>query len=983
MHLKTVAAVVAFTASTAALAQLGRTEKLVVTGDPAPDGNGQFDGAALWGPVLNSAGQTAFYASLTGTSGGSGVDDFGVFRSQGYSITQIARRGQGAPDGNGVFSGFASPWPDIDDSGQLVWQSTLSGTAGGSGAPDTQGIFRGSGAAVTQLARGGQPAPDGNGYLLTLGLPATNNAGAVVFGATLGGTAISGLDDRAIYRAQGVLTKIVRSWESAPDGNGIFYQLGEPTLNASGQVAFTAQLLGTVGVEADDYGLYRGDGTTLTQIAREGQAPPDGNGTFGNFIQPPWICDNGQVGFQVYIAGAPGDTYFGLYRGDGSTTTKIVRNGDPSPDGNGDIEYFMPNPSMNNVGQAAWWAFLRNTAGGTTDDQAIFRGSNTSDAIKIARRGDPAPGGDGTIGSFGDLVLNDTGVVAFESSLLGTSTNEVIYAGDGIDLVQVAREGQSLEGSTINYMSLPVYHDTRSSINGNGQVAYWAALADGRYGHFLFTPTLHWRGPSTGSWDTAANWTLGLVPADVHDIVIDPAGTTTVLGPSSPVAPNSLTVGGGAGVATLQLQPGGTLTPATWYVLVEDTGVLTGEGTLNADLYNYGVVSTTNATVTAYFINNGEVRLGDLSHRITALQLMNRGVIQGSGRIFAQYYGDMFGRLTVGSGEHLIITGAGHTNDGQIEVLGGELEFIGDFTNTRVFAPGLITGHDAVLRFHGGLTNHASVALSFGASDIFGDITNTAPGKIILSGGSNVTFYDDVVNQGELRTSAGSTAVFFGSVSGSGTFTGTGVNYFEGDLRPGSSPALVTFGGDVVLGSGALLAIDIGGITRGTSYDAINVAGDLSLDGTLSVALFGGFSPAVGNSFDIMDFGSLTGTFDRLLLPVLGTDRKWDRSQLYTQGMLSVTTLLLADVNLDGMVNALDISPFVQRLIHWSYQDEADCNQDGAVNALDISPFVAYLIRGAVRVVPEPTTLILLSIGAAASVRRRRQARRFGPAGVL
>ena len=58
---------------------------------------------------------------------------------------------------------------------------------------------------------------------------------------------------------------------------------------------------------------------------------------------------------------------------------------------------------------------------------------------------------------------------------------------------------------------------------------------------------------------------------------------------------------------------------------------------------------------------------------------------------------------------------------------------------------------------------------------------------------------------------------------------------------------------------------------------------------------------------------------------------------------LPATTVLLGDVNLDGIVNFLDISPFIQRLSNQVLQAEADVNQDGVVSFLDISPFIMIL----------------------------------------
>ena len=53
--------------------------------------------------------------------------------------------------------------------------------------------------------------------------------------------------------------------------------------------------------------------------------------------------------------------------------------------------------------------------------------------------------------------------------------------------------------------------------------------------------------------------------------------------------------------------------------------------------------------------------------------------------------------------------------------------------------------------------------------------------------------------------------------------------------------------------------------------------------------------------------------------------------------------LLLGDANLDGLVNFLDISPFIGLLSGGGFLNEADMNQDGFVNFLDISPFIVAL----------------------------------------
>ena len=57
----------------------------------------------------------------------------------------------------------------------------------------------------------------------------------------------------------------------------------------------------------------------------------------------------------------------------------------------------------------------------------------------------------------------------------------------------------------------------------------------------------------------------------------------------------------------------------------------------------------------------------------------------------------------------------------------------------------------------------------------------------------------------------------------------------------------------------------------------------------------------------------------------------------------NAVTLTLGDCNQDGIVNFLDISPFISFLSVGEYLAEADVNQDGVVDFLDISPFIALL----------------------------------------
>ena len=107
-----------------------------------------------------------------------------------------------------------------------------------------------------------------------------------------------------------------------------------------------------------------------------------------------------------------------------------------------------------------------------------------------------------------------------------------------------------------------------------------------------------------------------------------------------------------------------------------------------------------------------------------------------------------------------------------------------------------------------------------------------------------------------------SKVVFFGSYNGG--IVGGGAAFIDGDLRPGNSPGVVSFGGDLVLDGLSRLFIDIGGTTPGNgpgNHDQVNVVGNASLGGQLILSPFNGFVPVSGDKFVIMTDSSETGTF--------------------------------------------------------------------------------------------------------------------------
>ena len=123
-------------------------------------------------------------------------------------------------------------------------------------------------------------------------------------------------------------------------------------------------------------------------------------------------------------------------------------------------------------------------------------------------------------------------------------------------------------------------------------------------------------------------------------------------------------------------------------------------------------------------------------------------------------------------------------------------------------------------------------------------------------------------------------------------------------------------------------------------------------------ALPAGFTTAVGNpdfaqviamwttsDFEIVDGDVRTTTVTIFQEPTLIFDNNADpRFGGSVRCVKDATDLLLGDVNGDGVVDLLDVAPFIELLENGGFLKAADVNQDGVVNLLDVDPFVVLIV---------------------------------------
>jgi autotransporter-associated beta strand protein len=271
-------------------------------------------------------------------------------------------------------------------------------------------------------------------------------------------------------------------------------------------------------------------------------------------------------------------------------------------------------------------------------------------------------------------------------------------------------------------------------------------------------------------------------------------------------------------------------------------------------------------------------------------------------------------------------------------------------------------------------------------SQFAGAITG-AGGSLVKQGAARLTLAGTTtytggtqIDAGTLRVNgsvAGAVDINAGGVlQGSGSIGGLVTNAVGGTLAPGSSAGALTVG-SLSLSAGSQTQIELGGLTRGSEYDAVIANVSAVLNGTLTVSLINDFLPALGNSFDLFDWGTTEGAFESVALPELSAGLEWDATSLYTSGVLSVVNATFApgDFNHDGAVDGADLVVWRSALGENAMGDaDADGDSDGSdfliwQQNLGSQPAVA-----ATAAVPEPTSMWSLCVALLAILRRRGKA---------
>ncbi|MDA8746087.1 glycosyl hydrolase [Rubripirellula amarantea] len=180
-----------------------------------------------------------------------------------------------------------------------------------------------------------------------------------------------------------------------------------------------------------------------------------------------------------------------------------------------------------------------------------------------------------------------------------------------------------------------------------------------------------------------------------------------------------------------------------------------------------------------------------------------------------------------------------------------------------------------------------------------GVLAGNNPG-IVKLGVANMILNGDNTYVGYTRVNEG-TLVVNGSIGGNdvlvnngGTLGGTGqiaamIDANNGGIvAPGNSPGTLT-AGSADFAAGSTLSIELLSFTE---FDRLVLNGPLVVDpgAILQIQLLGGYMPSVGDSFDVLDFASFSGSFGVIEAPAL-TNAQWDFAQFSSDGIIGVTAV--------------------------------------------------------------------------------------------
>ena len=398
-------------------------------------------------------------------------------------------------------------------------------------------------------------------------------------------------------------------------------------------------------------------------------------------------------------------------------------------------------------------------------------------------------------------------------------------------------------------------------------------------------------------------------------------------------------------------------------LIVGDTQ-LGGGGTISLSGGETGVAGT---NVTFTNLDNTFQGRGTIAEVAGDFQFNNRGMI-------VPEFGEIFvTNLTLDNSDGVIdVTPSGtfrapgsSVSGGVINGQGGNARFntgdandaLGTLSDVTLTGEILVGGPDTGFNINanslgitGTITNNGEIG--FQADTVGSDLTGPDQ-RILVNSSATIAGTGSITlngNETGIVSTNNSTLINDGNIiQGNGVVSAIIDN--RGTLFASSTVGDLIFQNNVVLRPSGVVAVGLNGFNFTQTQQLVF---DLPLDinGTLKLVVGDNFDAAVGTTRTILTTPILGGP---LAFPQIDTSM----TQSLTRGFefdvilnpssvqIEVTNRYLrGDVNQDGIVDLLDVAPFVNLIVEGAFQLEGDLNGDGTVDLLDVAPFTTLLIGG-------------------------------------
>ena len=398
----------------------------------------------------------------------------------------------------------------------------------------------------------------------------------------------------------------------------------------------------------------------------------------------------------------------------------------------------------------------------------------------------------------------------------------------------------------------------------------------------------------SGNWNASANWSLGRVPSGSDDAIINCPGDLTVT--VSGGVPGAATL---RNANTLQITAQGSLSAGTIQndAVLQSSGFISGTSIRNnanftwlggeltySNLRNDDLIAVLSG---ATHVARGGVltNAGTIAHTEGTLTIVGTVINQNlydfqAGTITNQNLNNAdTGTLRKSTSGTATISAPFNNSGGMVEVLEGTLVFTGGGTSNDGFYA-VAAGSNLLYRgsptFRGTHFGVIEGALRLEAGSLF----QTGDPAVLNFLGTGLQWVGGELNYSNLRNDG-----FITVLSGANHIARGGVLTNAGTIAL-SADGVVTVVGDYAQTAEGALAVTL---ASSTQFGRATIFGQARLAGDLAPNLAAGYTPAVGDEFPVLTYGSRVNPFDTCSGCDLGEGRMLN--QVFTVSQLRLVAI--------------------------------------------------------------------------------------------